>query len=84
MRNFKIAEIGCGTSGYVDEEFYDARKPEAERIRALYGDNGLIMLNRDLMHMNNRMVRLKDKDDDLYKAMAGQVRALRIIIQEVM
>ena len=84
MRNFKIADIECGTSGYVDEEFYDARKPEAERIRALYGDNGLIMLNRDLMHMNNRMVRLKDKDEDLYKNMAGQVRALRIIIQEVM
>ena len=84
MRNFKIADIGCGTSGYVDEEFYDARKPEAERIRAIYGDNGLIMLNRDLQHMNNRMMRLKEKHEDLYEEMAGQVRALRIIIQEVM
>lgn len=84
MRNFKIADIGCGTSGYVDEEFYDALKPEAERIRALYGDNGLVMLNRDLQHMNNRMMRLKDKDKDLYEDMAGQVRAFRIIIQEVM
>lgn len=83
MRGFRIAAIDCPDFGVVDEEFYEARKDEAQRIVALYGDNGLITLNRDLEQLNRRMRRYKDVDEEMYEGLAAQVRAIYYIIQEL-
>ena len=83
MRGFRIAAIDCPTFGPIDDEFYDARREDAQRIVALYGDNGLITLNRDLEQLNRRMRRYKGVDEEMYEGLAAQVRALYYIIQEL-
>lgn len=83
MRKFQIANIDCDTFGTVNEGFYDEKLVEAKRLIALYGDNGLIMLNRDLTNINRRMMRYKGVDEDMYNAMAEDVRALHHVIQDV-
>ena len=83
MRKFQIANLDCDTFGEFNEGFYDEKLSEAHRLISLYGDNGLVMLNRDLTNMNRRMRRYKGVDDEMYNAMATDVRALHHVIQEV-
>ena len=83
MRKFQITNVDCATFGKVNEGFYDEKLIEAKRLIAMYGDNGLVMLNRDLTNLNRRMMRYKDVDEDMYNAMAEDVRALHHVIQDV-
>lgn len=83
MRKFQIAHVDCETYGKVNEGFYDEKLIEAKRLTAMYGDNGLVMLNRDLTNLNRRMMRYKGVDEDMYNAMAEDVRALHHVIQDV-
>lgn len=83
MRKFQIANLDCDTFGKINEDFYEENLPEARRLVGLYGDNGLVMLNRDLTNLNRRMRRYKGVDDDMYNAMAEDARALHHIIQDV-
>lgn len=83
MRNFKLNLIDdFNYDGEIDYEFYNCNMPEARRIFNLFGDNGLVMLNRDLNSLNRAWQRCADgaKKD----AIAAQVRAQVLIIKELM
>lgn len=83
MRNFKLNLMDdFSYDGEIDYEFYNCNMPEARRIFNLFGDNGLVMLNRDLNSLNRAWQRCADgaKKD----AIAAQVRAQILIIKELM
>lgn len=82
MRGFNIVDIDCEAYGPVDEEFYAEMLQEGMRLVNLFGDNGLVMLNRDLNRLNRRLI--ANRDTDMYEELAEQTRALRNVIEDVM
>lgn len=83
MRNFKLNLLdNFSYGGEIDYEFYNCNIAEARRIFNLFGDNGLVMLNRDLNSLNRAWNRCADgaKKDGI----AAQVRAQVLIIKELM
>ena len=82
MRGFNIVDIDCGLYGQIDNEFYAEMLQEGMRLVNLFGDNGLVMLNRDLTRLNRRLV--ANKGTDMYDELAEQARALRQVIEDVM
>lgn len=82
MRGFNIVDIDCEVYGPVDEEFYAEMLQEGMRLVNLFGDNGLVMLNRDLNRLNRRLI--ANRDTDMYEELAEQARALRNVIEDVM
>lgn len=82
MRGFNIVDIDCGLYGPIDNEFYAEMLQEGMRLVNLFGDNGLVMLNRDLNRLNRRLV--ANKDTEMYDELAEQARALHQVIEDVM
>lgn len=82
MRGFNIVDIDCEVYGPVDEKFYAEMLQEGMRLVNLFGDNGLVMLNRDLNRLNRRLI--ANRDTDIYEELAEQARALRNVIEDVM
>lgn len=83
MRNFKLNLLdNFSYDGEIDYEFYNGNIAEARRIFNLFGDNGLVMLNRDLNSLNRAWSRCSDgaKKD----AIAAQIRTQVLIIKELM
>ena len=82
MRGFNIVDIDCEVCGPVDEKFYAEMLQEGTRLVNLFGDNGLVMLNRDLNRLNRRLI--ANRDTDMYEELATQARALHNVIEDVM
>lgn len=83
MRNFKLNLLdNFNYDGEIDYKFYNCNIAEARRIFNLFGDNGLVMLNRDLNSLNRAWNRCSDgaKKDTI----AAQIRTQVLIIKELM
>lgn len=78
MRNFKVHDIEVGKYGPVDEEFYRCNLGKWTHTINMFGDDGIVMLNRDLACLDRRAKASGDEE------LAAQVRALYDFILEVM
>lgn len=78
MRGFKVHELSVGENGPVDSEFYQQNVEEWQHIVNLFGDNGIVMLNRDLARLDTKAAKLGTEEA------AAQVRALSSFILGVM
>ena len=83
-------------NGSIDATYYEEYYPEAQRLFNVYGENGLVMINRDLSALNRRYKAAKiayEKADAtidvatkrvIMEHLAGQIRAHVMIMKELM
>lgn len=83
MRNFKLNLMeDFDYDGPIDDQFFEENYDKDRMFANIYGDNALCSLNRDLDIMNKKYKRL-DKDSNVAKKFARQIRAKVAIIEDL-